>query len=259
LIARALTIAGSDPIGGAGIQQDLKVFATCGVWGLSAITAVTVQDTIGVERWEALDPELVASQMDAVLSDVGVDAAKTGMLGTAAVVDAVARALDVHPVERLVVDPVLSAGSGHALSGRNFAAALKDVLFPRAMLITPNAHEAAALSGLPVETLDQQKEAAVALAAMGPSSVLVTGGHIDGPDAIDVLFTEGELRELRAARVEGERVHGTGCALSAMICAGLARGEPLLESIRRAKQAVGDAIARGRRIGKGAGVLEIRA
>jgi hydroxymethylpyrimidine/phosphomethylpyrimidine kinase len=259
LIARALTIAGSDPVGGAGIQQDLKTFAAFGVWGLSAISALTVQDTKGVIRWEALDPEIVAGQIDGVLSDVGVDAAKTGMLGTAGVVEAVARALDDHPIDQLVIDPVLSAGSGHALSTKNFAAALNDLLLPRAMLITPNAHEAAALSGLPVRTLDEQKEVAVALAAMGPASVLVTGGHIDGPDAIDVLFTEGQIHELRAARVEGDRVHGTGCALSAMICAGLARGESLLEAIRHAKRSLGDALLRARRIGKGAAVLEVRA
>jgi hydroxymethylpyrimidine/phosphomethylpyrimidine kinase len=258
LIARALTIAGSDPTGGAGIQQDLKTFAACGVWGLSAVTAITVQDTAGVDRWVSLDPELVFAQTDVVQSDIGVDAVKTGMLGTAAAVEAVARALDLHPIDQLVVDPVLSAGSGHRLSSRDLATALREVLLPRAAVITPNAHEAAALSGLPVGTLDEQKEVAVALAALGPSSVLVTGGHLDGSDAIDVLFSDGQIHELRAPRVEGERVHGTGCALSAMICAGLARGEPLLESIRHAKRSVSDALPRARKIGKGAAVLEIR-
>jgi hydroxymethylpyrimidine/phosphomethylpyrimidine kinase len=194
-----------------------------------------------------------------VLSDVPVDAAKTGMLGTPAGVEAVVRALGDHRIDRLIVDPVLSAGSGHALSAGDFVAALKDLLLPRASLITPNAHEAAALSGLPVGTLDEQKEVAVALAALGPEAVLVTGGHLEGSDVVDVLFADGEIHELRGARIEGERVHGTGCALSAMICAGIARGESFLESIRRARAAVTDALARARKIGKGAGVLEIRA
>ena len=259
LNARALTIAGSDPTGGAGIQQDLKTFAAFGVWGLSAITALTVQDTHGVSRWEPVDAALVNSQIDAALKDIGCDAAKTGMLGTAENADAVAQALDENAVSSLVVDPVLAAGGGASLSNSDLITALREVILPRATLITPNAYEAEALTGLAVKTLDEQKEVAVALFALGPEAVLVTGGHIEGDRVTDVLFVEGELHELTSDRLDAGDIHGTGCALSAAITACLALGRGLEEAVRTARRAVVDAIARAKKLGKGAGLLEMRA
>ena len=256
---RALTVAGSDPTGGAGIQQDLKTFAALGVWGLSAITAVTVQDTTGVRRWEPIGPELVRAQVDAVMADVGCDAAKTGMLGTVETVDAVARAITDHLIAPLVVDPVMSAGGGGSLSRGDLAGAIRELLFPRAALITPNTVEASILSGLDVTTRDEQKEVAVALAADGPEAVLVTGGHLEGERVTDVLFAGGELIELEGPKAGGDDVHGTGCALSAAITAFLARGESVETAVRRARGLVADAIARAAALGKGAKVLDVRA
>lgn len=257
--ARALTIAGSDPTGGAGIQQDLKTFAAFGVWGLSAVAALTVQDTRAVSAWEPVEPLMVRAQIDAVLNDVGCDAAKTGMLGTVEVVEAVAEAVTDHAIPALVVDPVLAAGGGSLLAEPGFLEVLREFLLPHATLITPNALEAAALTGLAVETLDEQKEAAVALAALGSDAVLVTGGHIEGSRVTDILFAGGELHELRSDRLDMGDVHGTGCALSAAITACIATGSGVEEAVKTARRAVVDAIARARRLGKGARLLDVRA
>jgi hydroxymethylpyrimidine/phosphomethylpyrimidine kinase len=257
--ARALTIAGSDPTGGAGIQQDLKTFSAFGGWGLSAISALTVQDTRGVSTWEPVEASMVRAQIDSVLNDIGCDAAKTGMLGTAENVEAVAKAVTDHGIRYLVVDPVLAAGSGSSLAEGGFLQVLREFLLPRATLITPNVLEAAALTGLAVETLDEQKEAAVALVALGPDAVLVTGGHIEGSRVTDVLFIDGELYEISSERLAAGDIHGTGCALSAAITACLAKGSGLEEAVRTARAAVVDAIARAKRLGKGAALLEMRA
>jgi len=259
LKARALTIAGSDPTGGAGVQQDLKTFAALGVWGLSAVTALTVQDTAGVSGWEAVEARVVRAQIDSVIADVGCDATKTGMLGTIEIVDLVARAATDHAISTLVVDPVMRAGSGDELAQGDLVVAIRESLLPRATLITPNTLEAAALSGLEITTRDEQKEAAVALAADGPSAVLVTGGHLEGRHVTDVLFAEGELHEISSRRLDVGDVHGTGCALSAAITAFLARGESLVDAVRRAHALVADAIARAIKLGKGARLLEVRA
>jgi hydroxymethylpyrimidine/phosphomethylpyrimidine kinase len=256
---RALTIAGSDPTGGAGIQQDLKTFDALGVWGLSAVTAVTVQDTTSVRDWDVVPASVVRTQIDVVMADIGCDAAKTGMLGTVEIVDVVAKAATDHLIEQLVVDPVLEAGSGDSLARGDLAAAIRELLLPRAILITPNTAEAATLTGLEVTNLDEQKEAAVALAADGPAAVLVTGGHLEGGRVTDVLFAAGELHEISSPRVDAGVVHGTGCALSAAITALLARGEKIEPAARRAHALVADAIARALRLGKGAGLLEVRA
>lgn len=256
--SRALSIAGSDPTGGAGIQQDLKTFETLGVWGLSAVTAVTVQDTTGVRDWEAVPANVVRAQIDAVMADIGCDAAKTGMLGTTENVDAVARAATDHLIEQLVVDPVLAAGSGGSLARGDLAASIRELLLPRATLVTPNTLEAAALAGLEITTTDEQKEAAVALAANGPAAVLVTGGHLDGGAVTDVLFADGELHEISSPRVDAGDVHGTGCALSAAITALLAQGEKIEPAVRRAHALVAEAIARALTLGKGARLLEVR-
>ena len=259
LKARALTIAGSDPSGGAGMQQDLKTFAALGVWGLSAVTAVTVQDTGGVREWDVVSANVVRAQIDAVMADIGCDAAKTGMLGTSEIVDAVARAATDHRIEQLVVDPVLAAGAGDPLARGDLATAIRELLLPRAMLITPNTLEAAALTGLEISDLDEQKEAAVALAADGPAAVLVTGGHLDGSRVTDVLFVEGEIHEISSPRADVGEVHGTGCALSAAIAALLAQGEKIEPAVQRAHVLVADAIARALTLGKGARLLEVRA
>jgi hydroxymethylpyrimidine kinase/phosphomethylpyrimidine kinase len=258
MTARALTIAGSDPTGGAGIQQDLKTFAAFGVWGLSAVTALTVQDTHGVSAWERVDASMVRAQIDTVLNDIGCDAAKTGMLGTEENVEAVAEAVADHRIRALVVDPVLATGGGSSLADEGFLEVLREVLLPHATLITPNVLEAAALAGLSVETLDEQKEVAVALAALGPDAVLVTGGHVEGPRVTDVLFAAGELHELRSDRLDSGDVHGTGCALSAAVTACIAKGSGVEEAVRTAREAVVDAIARAKKLGKGARLLEMR-
>ncbi|HEV2685224.1 MAG TPA: bifunctional hydroxymethylpyrimidine kinase/phosphomethylpyrimidine kinase, partial [Actinomycetota bacterium] len=255
---RALTIAGSDPTGGAGIQQDLKTFDALDVWGLSAVTAVTVQDTTGVREWEPVPASVARGQIDVVMADIGCDAAKTGMLGTTEVVDAVARAAVDHLIEPLVIDPVLAAGAGGSLERGDLAAAIRELLLPRAALITPNTLEAAALTRLEISTLDEQKEAAVALAAAGPGAVLVTGGHLEGTHVTDVLFVEGELHEISSPRIDVD-VHGTGCALSAAITGLLAKGETVESAVRRAHSLIADAIARALMLGKGAKVLEVRA
>lgn len=259
MMPRALTIAGSDPSGGAGIQQDLKTFASLGVWGLTAITAVTVQDTASVREWESLDKTLVRAQIDAVMADIGCDAAKTGMLGTVEIVDAVARAVTDHLIAPLVVDPVFAAGSGDALARGDLAGAIREWLVPNATLITPNVIEAAVLSGLDVASLDEQKEAAVVLAADGPAAVLVTGGHLEGNRVTDILFVDGELHEISGPRLAAGDVHGTGCALSAAITAFLGQGEDIEHAVRRAHALVADAIARAVQVGQGARVLEVRA
>ena len=259
MTARALTIAGSDPTGGAGIQQDLKTFAALKVWGLSAITSITIQDTTGVRSWEPVSANVVRAQIDAVMADIGCDAAKTGMLGTTETVDAVARAVTDHLIGPLVVDPVLSSGSGDTLSRGDLASAVRELLLPRAALITPNTLEAAALTGLDVKTADEQKEAAVALAADGPAAVLVTGGHLEGERVTDVLFIDGDLHEISGPRVGGADIHGTGCALSAAIAACVAKGDGVETAVRRAHALVADAIARATKLGTGARLLEVRA
>ena len=258
MTARALTIAASDPTGGAGIQQDLKVFAAFGVWGLSAVTALTVQDTETVSRWEPTAPDLLRAQIDAVAVDIGLDAAKTGMLATPENAETVARALTDLATPNVVVDPVLTAGSGDSLSEGGVMEALRDLLLPRATVIAPNAAEAAALSGLEISNRDEQEEAAVALAALGPEGVLVTGGHIEGASVVDVLFADGDIHELKADRLDVGEVHGTGCALSAAITASLAKGSSVVEAVHLAHRAVHDAIARAQALGRGARLLDVR-
>jgi len=259
MTARALTVAGSDPTGGAGIQQDLRTFAALGVWGASAVTAITVQDTRSVTRWVPVDVSIVRAQMVAVARDLDPAAMKTGMIASPDIAEAVGECIDTMRIERVVVDPVLTAGSGDPLSAEGLASALKEHLFPRALLITPNASEAEALSGLTVRTRDEQREAAVALAALGPRAVLVTGGHIEGRDVVDVLYADDELVEISRPRVDGERVHGTGCLLSAAITARLALGDPVRDAVARARDVLDDALRRAIQIGKGASVLDARA
>ena len=233
----ALTIAGSDPSGGAGIQADLRTFAAFGVHGASVVTALTAQDTRRVRAIAEVTPAFVAQQLDAVLDDFEVRAAKTGMLHRAPVIDVVVARLHTRPLPHLVVDPVMVATSGDPLLEPEGIAALRERLLPLATLVTPNLHEAEVLTGRAVTTVAEMREAARALVALGARAALVKGGHLAG-DAVDVLYDGRAFRELGAPRREGRRLHGTGCVLSAAITAGLARGSDLAEAVAEAKRFV---------------------
>lgn len=250
----ALTIAGSDSGGGAGIQADLKTFSAFRVFGTSVITAVTAQNSVGVHGVHNLPPAFVADQLDAVLSDFPVDAAKIGMLSTADIVAAVAATLRRRGVERLVVDPVMIAKSGDPLLQPDARDALVREILPLAFVVTPNLHEAAALAGIPVETHADMQEAARRIHARGPRHVLVKGGHLKD-DATDILFDGRELLRFHGPRVESSNTHGTGCTFSAAIAAGLARGRPLAEAVRDGKAYVTAAIRGGFTPGRGVGAL----
>ena len=225
-LPRALTIAGSDSGGGAGIQADLKVFFALGCHGMSALTALTAQNTVGVTGIHEIPPEFVIAQIDAVTSDIGVDAAKTGMLSSAAIVEATAKAVEVHSIDRLVVDPVFVSKHRDRLLAEDAIEALKEHLFPLATVVTPNLFEAEGLLGEQVTTLDEMRDAARALRDLGPRSVLVKGGHLDGGEgAVDVLYDGTNFTEIDGPRFDTVDTHGTGCALSAAIAARLAHGE----------------------------------
>lgn len=249
----ALTIAGSDSGGGAGIQADLKTFTVLGVYGMSAITAITAQNTVAVREAFVLEPALVAAQIDAVMEDIGCDAAKTGMLGSAEVVGLVAERIAAHDIPNVVVDPVMVAKSGDSLLAEDAVQAVIEQLLPQARLVTPNLPEAEVILGRGIQTADMG-EAARALCDLGPAAAVVKGGHLEGP-AVDVLYdaATGELHELTAPRVESCNTHGTGCTFSAAIAAFLARGMRLLPAVRWAKRFVTAAIERGLPLGKGHG------
>jgi len=250
----ALTIAGSDPSGGAGIQADLKTFHQFGVYGEAVITLITVQNTRGVERIECLAPDLVADQIRAVISDIPPAAAKTGALGNRGIIEAVAGLAAGFPFP-LVVDPVILSKHVAALLQADAIDALKTRLLPYTFLLTPNLEEAALLTGVEVDNIGGMRKAAEKLAALGPRAVLVKGGHLGG-DATDVLFHQGEFREFSSPRVATGNTHGTGCTLSAAIAAGLASGYDLLEAVERAKRYVTAAIRSDPGLGAGAGPLD---
>ena len=254
LIPKALTIAGSDSGGGAGIQADLKTFSAFRVFGMSVITAVTAQNSLGVQGVESLPPAFVAQQLRSVLSDFGADAAKCGMLATAPIIEAVAATLAEHPIEKLVVDPVMVAKSGDALLRPDAARSLIERILPLALVVTPNLPEAEALAGIPVSDRKEMEEAARRIHALGPRYVLVKGGHLKG-DAVDLLWNGRELRDFSAPRVDSPNTHGTGCTFSAAIAAGLARGQAIPDAIREAKAYVTKAIAEGFQGGRGVGQL----
>jgi hydroxymethylpyrimidine/phosphomethylpyrimidine kinase len=251
----ALTIAGSDSSGGAGIQADLKTFAAHGVFGLSAITAVTAQNTTGVSDVAIMPPALVTAQIDAVISDLGADAAKTGMLGNAAVTAAVADAVERLALRRLVVDPVMVATSGARLLDEAAVHTMRTRLLPLAMVITPNVAEAEILTGLRIETAADLAIAARRLVELGARAALVKGGHLDGP-ATDAFWDGSTAFELVAERVPGRNTHGTGCTLSAAITARLALGDDLPDAVRRAKAYVTLAIAQAPSLGHGHGPVQ---
>jgi hydroxymethylpyrimidine kinase/phosphomethylpyrimidine kinase len=253
-IRRALTIAGSDSGGGAGIQADLKVFFALGCHGMSALTALTAQNTVGVSGIHAVPPDFVVAQIDAIATDIGVDAAKTGMLATTEIVHATAEAVRAHNIGNLVVDPVFVAKSRDYLLEKNAVAALRRDVLPLATVITPNLYEAAGLLGRDeIGDLRETRDAARALHEFGPQSVLVKGGHLPGDRAVDVFYDGDTITEIDGPRFDTEDTHGTGCALAAAIAARLAHGDDVLEAVRFAKRFVAGAIEHGLRIGKGYG------
>lgn len=254
LIAKALTIAGSDSGGGAGIQADLKTFSAFRVFGMSVITAVTAQNSLGVQGVENLPSAFVALQLRSVLSDFGAGAAKCGMLSTAPIIEAVAATLADDPVEKLVVDPVMVAKSGDALLQPDARQALIARVLPLALVVTPNLPEAESLAGIPVASRPDMEEAARRIHRLGPRYVLVKGGHLKG-DAIDLLWNGKVFTAFRAPRIDSGNTHGTGCTLSAAIAAGLARGQAIGDAIRDAKAYVTRAIREGFAAGRGVGQL----
>lgn len=250
----ALTIAGSDSGGGAGIQADLKTFFALGCHGTSALTALTAQNTVGVHGVHEVPPEFVQQQIDAVASDIGVDAAKTGMLSSAAIVEAVADRVKAHNFTKLVVDPVFVSKHRDTLLAESAVDALKNRLIPLAEIVTPNLYEASALLGQEISSLSDMRAAAKTLALnLGPRAVLVKGGHLEGDSAIDIFYDGATFIEIEGERLDTEDTHGTGCTLAAAITARLARGDELLDAVRAAKRFVTGAIRHGLRLGKGFG------
>lgn len=233
---RALSIAGSDSSGGAGIQADLKTFTAHRVWGATVITALTAQNTSGVRAVWIPEPEFVVQQYDAVLDEAPIGAAKTGMLGNGRVLRALCRALDRRPLANLVVDPVLVATSGALLYEQADVSLYLDELIPRASVITPNIPEIKALTGISVDSEADMERAARQLHACGAAAVLVKGGHLSGPRAMDLLFDGEAFHRLEGPRFEGRCTHGTGCTLSAAIAANLAGGMGLLPAVRAARE-----------------------
>ena len=252
----ALTIAGSDSGGGAGIQADLKTFQRFGVFGTSAITAITAQNTRGVARWEAVSPELVRAQIDAVADDLFPGAFKTGMLATAAVASAVATAIRERSLQNYVLDPVMVATSGDVLFERDTVDVIRRELVPRATLVTPNMHEAEILIGEKIEDEDSMARAAEAIVSeLGAQAVLIKGGHLDSGDRVVDMLYDGDLRTFRGKRLATTSTHGTGCTLSAAITAQLAKGESLHAAVRRSIDYVHNAIASAPGLGSGHGPL----
>ncbi len=250
----ALTVAGSDSGGGAGIQADLKTFTVLGVYGMSAITAVTVQNTVGVRDALVLEPELVAGQIDAVIEDIGCDAVKTGMLGTADVVAAAAERLAAHDLPNVVVDPVMVAKSGDRLLAEDARVAMVERMLPIARVVTPNLPEAEALLEREIAP-EEMADAARELCEAGAGAAVIKGGHLREGDAVDVLYdAESDcIYHYRAPRIETQNTHGTGCTFSSAIAAFLARGWRVERAVAWAKRFVTEAIRRGLPLGDGHG------
>jgi len=251
----ALTIAGSDSGGGAGIQADLKTFAACGVYGTCAITAITAQNTTGVTAWQAVEADLVIAQIEAVAEDFGIAAVKTGMLANAAIVEAVSAAIAELDLPNLVVDPVMIAKGGDRLLDEDAVEAMIAELLPRARIVTPNVPEAEVLTGMTIRTLDDMRGAARRIRAMGPSVVVLKGGHLDGPESIDVVVSDEWEFDLRGPRLPGVHTHGTGCTFSAAITAFLALGRPAADALREARAYLEGAIRHAPGLGHGHGPL----
>ncbi len=251
---RVLSIAGSDSGGGAGIQADLKTIAALGCYGMTAITALTAQNTLGVRAIHGVPPEILSHQIDAVVEDIGVHAVKVGMLHAPEIVMAVAAAIDRHALQKVVLDPVMVATSGAVLIDNPAIAVLVRELFPRAVLVTPNLDEAALLVGRPLQNAQDMERAAAELLAMGARAVLLKGGHLPGDTVIDLLVTvEGGKHWMQAPRIPSANTHGTGCTLSSAIASGLALGMPLLDAVGMARVYVREAMIAGANVKTGAG------
>ena len=248
---RALTIAGSDSGGGAGIQADLKTFAAHGVYGTSAITAVTAQNTRGVMGVHVVPAEFVTQQIEAVADDIGCDAVKTGMLATSAIVEAVAAAVEALDLPNLVVDPVMIAKGGDHLLDPDAVHAIRSALLRLARVVTPNVPEAEVLSGVTITTVDDMRRAAHLILKHGPKAVIVKGGHLSGNESIDVLVDAKSEQVLKAPRLDVRHTHGTGCTFAAAIAARLARDESLDAATRGAKEYVTGAMRHGIDVGAG--------
>jgi hydroxymethylpyrimidine/phosphomethylpyrimidine kinase len=254
-MGRVLILAGSDSGGGAGVQADIKAVTMMGGFAATAITAITVQNTLGVHGVHPLPLELIAAQARAVLEDIGTDAVKTGMLGSVEVVETVAALLDEAKAPA-VVDPVMVAKGGHPLLPDAAVEAVRRLMIPRAALLTPNAPEAEALTGLQVRDIDGQRRAGEALLNLGAKAVLMKGGHVDGPTVIDLLMTADGETVLEAERIDTRHTHGTGCTLASACAAGLALGRPLEVAVAEAWAYVGEAIRRAPGLGGGHGPLD---
>ena len=254
MTAIAVTIAGSDSSGGAGIQADLKTFSALGVYGASVIAALTAQNTRGVSAIHDVPPDFITAQIDAVFSDLAVDAVKVGMLSTPAAIEAVAEGLDRHGQANVVLDPVMVAATGARLLVPEAVETLKRRLFPRARLITPNLPEAAALLDAEVATSEAEMRAqADRLLALGAQAVLIKGGHGSGAESVDLLATPAGVARFAASRIATENTHGSGCTLSAAIAAGLAKGAALADAVGAAKDFISRAIAAADRLAIGSG------
>lgn len=254
--ATALTIAGSDSGGGAGIQADLKTFAALDVYGTCAITALTAQNTLGVTAAEPVAVALVSAQIQAVAADIEIHATKTGMLATRAIVEAVAAAIEACHLPRVVVDPVMVAKGGDSLLDTDGVRALRETLLPRALVVTPNIPEAEVLCGRTITTLDDVREAARRIHGMGSQVVVVKGGHRLGDEIVDLFFDGTRMIEFRTPRIDTRNTHGTGCTFAAAITAYLARGLNPLDATERAQQYVAGAIRHALPIGHGHGPLD---
>jgi hydroxymethylpyrimidine/phosphomethylpyrimidine kinase len=252
-IPRVLSIAGSDSGGGAGIQADLKTFAVLGVWGTTAITSVTVQNTQGVTGVADVPADVVAAQIRSVATDIGLDAAKTGMLSSAGIVEAVADAVEEASIRNLVVDPVFVSKHGDPLLRDDAVDALSKRIVPLATVITPNLPEAAALAGFNVGSREQMEDAAAAILDLGAGAVLIKGGHLDEDRASDFFASSDGSEWIETERLETTHTHGTGCVLSAAIAAHLAKGSPLEEAVRAGKAFVTEAIRHALALGHGIG------
>jgi hydroxymethylpyrimidine/phosphomethylpyrimidine kinase len=255
LLRTALTIAGSDSGGGAGIQADLKTFAALGVYGTCAITAITAQNTVGVTAAVPLPADLVTAQIEAVASDIAVHATKIGMLGNAAIVEATAAAIAELELPLVVVDPVMVAKSGDALLDADGVRAIRNELLPRALVVTPNLPEAEALSDLTIRSINDAREAARRIHRLGPA-VIIKGGHGTGEELVDLLFDGETFTELRTPRIATMNTHGTGCTFASAVAAHLALGHGLAEATARAQVYVAGAIRHGLAIGRGHGPLD---
>ncbi|MEA3345264.1 MAG: bifunctional hydroxymethylpyrimidine kinase/phosphomethylpyrimidine kinase [Chloroflexota bacterium] len=252
---RVLTIAGSDSGGGAGIQADLKTFAALGVYGMSAITSVTAQNTTGVQGVSDLPPEFVGLQIESVVSDIGVDGVKTGMLPSAGIIEVVADKVREHALPHLVVDPMMVAGSGELLLQPEAREALVELLLPLAEVLTPNLYEARALTGLAIEGVEDMRRAAETIHALGPRYVVVKGGHLEA-EPVDLLYDGQHFALLQGERIVTPHTHGTGCTFASAIAAGLAKGLPVEEAVREAKGYITEAIRHALPLGHGHGPVD---